>query len=53
MGCKDEEFVGYMEQKWSDHEDMTRVLTSTELMEFALKRYQTSVEQQTWGVDSK
>jgi hypothetical protein len=53
MGCKDEEFVRYMEQKWSDHEDMTRVLTSTELMEFALKRYQTSVEQQTWGVDSK
>jgi hypothetical protein len=53
MACKDEDFVRYIERKWSDHEDMTRELTSTDLMEFALKRYQTSLEQQTWGVDSK
>jgi hypothetical protein len=53
MSCKDEDFVRYIERKWSDHEDMTRELTSTDLMEFALKRYQTSLEQQTWGVDSK
>jgi hypothetical protein len=53
MSCKDEEFVKYMERKWSDHEDMSRVLTYQELMEFALKKYQTSLEQGTWGVDSK
>jgi hypothetical protein len=51
--CKDEEFVQYMKRKWSDHEDGTKVLTSQELMEFALKKYQTSVEEHTWGVDSK
>jgi hypothetical protein len=53
MTCKDEEFKRYVERKWSDHGDMTRQLTLAELMEFALKRYQTSVEQQTWGVDAK
>jgi hypothetical protein len=51
--CKDEEFVTYMKRKWSDHEDGTKVLNSQELMEFALKKYQTSVEEHTWGVDSK
>jgi hypothetical protein len=53
MLCKDEDFVRYIERKWSDYEDMTRELTSTDLLEFALKHYQTSLEQQTWGVDSK
>jgi hypothetical protein len=49
MSCKDEEFSRYMERKWLDHEDMTRELTSLEIMEFALKKYQTSVEKQAWG----
>jgi hypothetical protein len=51
--CKDEEFVAYMKRKWSDHQDGTRVLTSTEIMEFALKQYQTSVENNAWGTESK
>ena len=51
--CKDEEFVMYMHRKWSDHEDNTRILNSQQLMELALKKYQTSVEEHTWGVDSK
>jgi hypothetical protein len=51
--CKDEEFVQYMKRKWSDHEDGSKVLTSQELMELALKKYQTSVESHTWGVESK
>jgi hypothetical protein len=51
--CKDEEFVSYMKRKWSDHEDGTKTLNSQQLMEFALKKYQTSVEEHTWGVDSK
>jgi hypothetical protein len=42
-----------MKRKWSDHQDGTRALTSTEIMEFALKQYQTSVENSAWGVESK
>ena len=51
--CKDEEFVTYMKRKWSDHEDGTKTLDSQEIMEFALKKYQTSVEEHSWGTDSK
>jgi hypothetical protein len=53
LHCKDDEFVNYMKRKWSDHQDGTRTLTSTEIMEFALKQYQTSVENNVWGVESK
>ena len=51
--CKDNDFVDYMKRKWQDHIDETRTLKSTELMELALKQYQTMVEQKKWGVDSK
>jgi hypothetical protein len=51
--CKDDEFVAYMKRKWSDHEDGTRPLDSQQLMEFALKKYQTSVEEHNWGTESK
>ena len=51
--CKDDEFVTYMKRKWSDHEDGTKTLDSQEIMEFALKKYQTSVEEHSWGTDSK
>ena len=51
--CKDEEFVSYMRRKWSDHEDGTRPLDTQQIMELALKKYQTSVEEHTWGTDSK
>jgi hypothetical protein len=51
--CKDEEFVAYMRRKWSDHEDGTRTLNTQQIMELALKKYQTSVEEHTWGTDSK
>jgi hypothetical protein len=53
LSCKDEEFVAYIKRKWSDHQDNTRPLTSTEIMEFALKQYQTSVQNNVWGIDSK
>jgi hypothetical protein len=42
-----------MKRKWSEHQDGTRALTSTEIMEFALKQYQTSVENNAWVVNSK
>ena len=51
--CKDEEFVMYIKRKWSDHEDGTTPLTSPQLMELALKKYQTAVEEHNWGIDSK
>jgi hypothetical protein len=44
--------VEYIKRKWQDHIDETRALTSTELMELALKQYQTMVEQKKWGVES-
>jgi hypothetical protein len=51
--CKDTEFVAYINRKWQDHIDETRPVTSTELMELALKQYQTMVEQSKWCVESK
>jgi hypothetical protein len=42
-----------MKRKWSDHQDGTRALTSAEIMEFALKQYQTSVENNAWDFNSK
>jgi polyhydroxyalkanoate synthesis regulator protein len=42
LSCKDEEFVMCIKRKWSDHQDNTRVLTSTDIMEFAMKQYQTA-----------
>jgi ADP-ribosylglycohydrolase len=51
--CKDEELVLNIKRKWSDHQDGTRALTSTNIMELALKQYQTSNENSSWGVNSK
>jgi hypothetical protein len=53
LHCKDEEFVLYIKRKWSDHQDGTRALTSATIMELALKQYQTSNENSSWGVNSK
>jgi hypothetical protein len=53
LNCRDEEFVLYVKRKWSDHQDGTRTLTSTMIMELALKQYQTSNENGAWGVNSK
>jgi hypothetical protein len=50
---KDKEFVLYIKRKWSDHQDGTRALTSTNIMELALKQYQTSNKISLWGVNSK
>jgi hypothetical protein len=53
LSCKDEEFVMYIKRKWSDHQDNTIVLTSTHIMEFALKQYQTANKSSACGVNSK
>jgi hypothetical protein len=51
--CKDTEFVMYVNRKWQDHIDESNPITSTELMELALKQYQTMLEQSKWCVESK
>jgi hypothetical protein len=50
--CKDNEFVTYINRKWQDHIDESRPVTSGDLMELALKQYQTMMEQSKWGVDN-
>jgi hypothetical protein len=52
FACKDNDFVDYVKRKWQDHIDETRTLTSSALMELALKQYQTMVEQKKWGIET-
>jgi hypothetical protein len=51
--AKDQHFTSYIDRRWSDHEDGIRVLTPQELMEFALKQFQTTQDHGTWGADTK
>lgn len=50
--CSDSKFVEYIERKEEDHEDGTTVLTANELLETALKQYQTRVQKKQWGSDT-
>jgi hypothetical protein len=51
--AKDEHFTAYIDRRWSDHKDGIRILTAPELMEFALKQYQTTQYHGAWGADTK
>jgi hypothetical protein len=51
--AKDDNFTAYIDRRWLDHEDGIRVLTSPELMEFALKQYQMTKDHGTWDADKK
>jgi hypothetical protein len=48
---KDREFTEYMRRKQQDHDDNSIVITPNQLMESALKFYQTKVQRKTWEQD--
>jgi hypothetical protein len=51
--AKDDHFTLFIDRRWSDHEDGIRILTPQELMEFALKQFQTTQDHGTWGAKNQ
>jgi hypothetical protein len=52
LSCKDREFVDYIKQYKRAHYDSTIILTPETLMDYALKQYQTQVQELTWGEEA-
>jgi hypothetical protein len=51
--CKDNDFVTYIKQKKQEHsEGGASTLTLEKIMDFALKQYQTQLQERTWGMES-
>jgi hypothetical protein len=50
--CKDTEFVDYIKRQKHAYIDHTAVITPETMMDYALKQYQTMLQENMWGVES-